>query len=174
MNKPNFHNSISKEIHCHFKEYISRIGGYLGKKMRYFYYQSRLKYSGGYFESKPGFIIIDPSVVSIGKNCGFNRGTKILGTYSIVFKNDIQVGPNVIFRDADHVFEDKSVSISDQGHISGEIFIDDGVWIGANSIILKGVKIGKGSIIGAGSIVTKDVPAYEVWAGNPAKFIKKR
>lgn len=48
------------------------------------------------------------------------------------------------------------------------------VWIGHGAIIIAGVRIGSGSIIGAGSVVTKDVPAYEIWAGNPAKFIRHR
>lgn len=47
------------------------------------------------------------------------------------------------------------------------------VFIGGHSIILKGVTIGNEAVIGAGSVVTKDVPAGEIWAGNPAKFIKK-
>lgn len=54
-----------------------------------------------------------------------------------------------------------------------EIIIEDNVWIGFNVIILKGVKIGKCSIIGAGSVVTKDVPEYSIYGGNPAKLIKK-
>ncbi|MNL65825.1 2,3,4,5-tetrahydropyridine-2,6-dicarboxylate N-acetyltransferase [compost metagenome] len=53
------------------------------------------------------------------------------------------------------------------------IIIEQDVFIGANSIILKGVTIGARSIIGAGSIVTKNVPADEIWGGNPAKFIRK-
>lgn len=53
------------------------------------------------------------------------------------------------------------------------IFIQDYAFIGAGSIILKGVTIGKNSIIGAGSVVTKSVPNNEIWAGNPARFIKK-
>ena len=48
------------------------------------------------------------------------------------------------------------------------------VYIGSNTIITKSVKIGDGAIIAAGSIVTKDIPPYEVWGGNPAKFIKSR
>ena len=52
--------------------------------------------------------------------------------------------------------------------------IEDDCWIAANSIILAGVTIGKGSVIAAGSVVTKDVPAYSVVAGVPAKIIKSR
>lgn len=51
--------------------------------------------------------------------------------------------------------------------------IEDDVWIGANSIILKGVSIGKGAIIGAGSVVTKDIPPMVVVAGNPARIVKR-
>jgi acetyltransferase-like isoleucine patch superfamily enzyme len=53
------------------------------------------------------------------------------------------------------------------------IVIEDEVWIGARSIITKGVTIGKGAIIGAGSVVVKDVPPFTLAAGNPAKNIKK-
>ncbi len=53
-----------------------------------------------------------------------------------------------------------------------KVIIEKDVWIGFNSIILKGVIIGEGAIIGAGSVVTKDVPAWTVIGGNPAKVIK--
>lgn len=56
----------------------------------------------------------------------------------------------------------------------GEVHIGKNVFIGINTIIANAVNIGDGAVIGAGSIVTKDIPAGEVWAGNPAKFIKKR
>jgi len=52
--------------------------------------------------------------------------------------------------------------------------IEDNVWIGANCIIMKGVAIGEGSIIGANSVVTKDIPAYSIAVGSPAKVIKNR
>ena len=55
----------------------------------------------------------------------------------------------------------------------GDIIVGDDVWIGYRSTILSGVEIGKGAIIAAGSVVTKDVPAGELWMGSPAKFYKK-
>lgn len=57
--------------------------------------------------------------------------------------------------------------------ICGEVQIGHGVKIGGNTWIKPRVKIGDGAIIGGGSVVTKDVPAHEVWAGNPARYMKK-
>lgn len=56
----------------------------------------------------------------------------------------------------------------------GDVHICKGVFIGANVTICNAVTIGENSVIGAGSIVTKDIPAGEIWAGNPARLIKKR
>lgn len=56
----------------------------------------------------------------------------------------------------------------------GEVHIGDNVFIGMNVIVCNSVTIGEGSIIGAGSVVTKDIPANQVWAGNPARYIKDR
>ncbi|MBD2129908.1 acyltransferase [Microcoleus sp. FACHB-1] len=53
------------------------------------------------------------------------------------------------------------------------VTISNKVWIGFNSIILKGVRIGEGAVVGAGSVVTKDVPAWTVVAGNPARVIRE-
>jgi len=56
----------------------------------------------------------------------------------------------------------------------GDTVIGNDVWIGRESVIMPGVKIGDGAIIAAYSVVVKDIPAYAVYGGNPAKFIKKR
>lgn len=53
-------------------------------------------------------------------------------------------------------------------------YIQNDVWIGNYTLIKQGVTIGHGAIIGMGSVITKDIPPYEIWAGNPARFIRKR
>lgn len=63
---------------------------------------------------------------------------------------------------------------SRSGNIGAKpIVIGPNAFVGAHSIILKGVKIGNGSVIGAGSLVTRDVPDMEIWGGRPAQFIRK-
>ena len=56
----------------------------------------------------------------------------------------------------------------------GSVHIKRHAWIGARTIICQGVTIGENAVVGAGSVVTKDIPNNEVWAGNPARFIKMR
>ncbi|WP_290371563.1 acyltransferase [uncultured Muribaculum sp.] len=56
---------------------------------------------------------------------------------------------------------------------SGKVRIGENVFIGTNTIIVNAVDIGNGAVIGAGSVVNRDIPSYELWAGNPARFIKK-
>lgn len=57
---------------------------------------------------------------------------------------------------------------------TGPITISNDVWLGTNVIILKNVNIGEGVVVAAGSVVTKSIPAYELWAGIPAKKVANR
>lgn len=65
-------------------------------------------------------------------------------------------------------------TISSEDESKGDIIVQDDVWIGEGCKILSGVTISQGAIIGAGSVVTRNIPAYAIAAGNPAKIIKKR
>lgn len=61
------------------------------------------------------------------------------------------------------------------GHTTkGNVVIGSDVWIGRGTTIMSGVTIGNGAVIAANSLITKDIPTYEIWGGNPARFIKKR
>lgn len=56
----------------------------------------------------------------------------------------------------------------------GKVVIRKSAYIGSNTVICKPVTIGEGAIVGASSVVTKDIPPFEIWAGNPARFIRTR
>lgn len=83
-------------------------------------------------------------------------------------KKDCWIGPNVVFTNAPYP---KSKNVKDE--LVGPTIHENAI-VGANSTLLPGVQIGKDAIVGAGSVVTKDVSAGDVVAGNPAKFMKKK
>lgn len=114
------------------------------------------------------------SGLEIGSNTGFS-GVSIVCYSSIKIGEYCNFGGNVSIWDTDfHPLNnlDRRVHKEDM-IVSKPIVIGDDVFVGANSIILKGVSIGNRSIIGAGSVVTRDIPADEIWAGNPARFIRR-
>ncbi len=85
------------------------------------------------------------------------------------------MGPDVLIYTTNHEFRNKDIPMQQQGYQPERpVSIGNDVWIGARVIILPGVTIGDGCVIGAGAVVTKDVPAYSVCAGNPAKVVKER
>ena len=99
----------------------------------------------------------------IGRNC------VITAKKSVSIKQGCLIAEMVVIRDQDH----DSSNLSEENFISAPIIIEENVWIGSKATILKGVTIGKHSTIAASAVVTKNVPAYEVWGGIPAKFIKR-
>lgn len=112
--------------------------------------------------------------ISIGNNVGISN-SQICAMDSIVIEDDVLIGGNTKIYDNDfHPISYEMRKINDIEAIKhAPVHIKKGVFIGTSSIILKGVTIGENSIIGAGSVVTSDIPDGEIWAGNPAKFVKK-
>lgn len=111
--------------------------------------------------------------IKIGNNVGISNST-IFAAESIVIEDDVMIGGNCKIYDTDfHSVEyNKRLMKKDQHVRVFPVVIKKGVFIGAHSIILKGVTIGQKSVIAAGSVVTKNIPANELWGGSPAKFIR--
>lgn len=111
--------------------------------------------------------------IIIGEDSGLS-GATICAVKSVRIGVYVGIGANVCIYDTDfHPIDPYERRYEDYKTKSAPVVIDDYAWIGGNSIILKGVRIGKGSVVGAGSVVTKDVPDFELHAGNPARFIRK-
>ena len=110
--------------------------------------------------------------LKIGNNVGMSS-TRMWVHDSVTIGDNVKVGACVLITDTDaHPMNYEVRRTSNEGTKSAPIVIEDDVWVGAHSIILKGVTIGARSRIGAGSVVTKSIPADCVAAGNPCKVIK--
>ena len=121
------------------------------------------------------FSIVPGAVLTIGNRVGISNSA-IVCHNSITLGDDVVIGGNVKIYDTDfHRLSEGCRELDDRKAArKGAVVIRDRAFIGAHSIVLKGVTIGEGAVIGAGSVVTKDVPAGEVWAGNPAVKIKAK
>ena len=112
----------------------------------------------------------------IGDYCAFNSGVIINADCGGVVDigNYVMVGPNVMFRASNHRYTDRETPIQKQGHNAGKILVEDDVWIGGHVVVLTNVTIGRGAIVAAGAVVTKDVEAFSIVAGVPARQIGVR
>ncbi|HEX8608428.1 MAG TPA: acyltransferase [Pedobacter sp.] len=103
----------------------------------------------------------------IGRCCEFHSSTKI------IIGDDCLIASQCILIGVGHEYSLDTL-INEQPTTVGDIIIENDVWIGTRCTILPGLIIGRGSIIGAGSVVNRSIPEYEIWAGSPARFIKRR
>ena len=122
-----------------------------------------------------------PSHIHCGSNISIGHYASFMASIAHIYVgNNVLIGPNVTIRGGDHRIDiiGKHISeVSDNEKLpsnDADVVINDGVWIGCNVTILKGVHIGVGAIVAAGSVVIKDVPAYSIVAGVPAVVKKMR
>lgn len=143
-----------------------------------------------------GVMVFHPENIEIGNNVYIGHNTILKGYYKnkMVIGDDTWIGQCCFFHSAGGITIGKAVGIAPYVKILTsvhkeegldkpilwsnlglkEVIIKDKTDIGISTNILPGVTIGQGAIIGAGSVITKDIPDYEVWAGVPAKLIRKR
>lgn len=123
-------------------------------------------------------IIEDYSIINNGMGAVFIGDENLIGLSNVII-GPVSIGnknifaQHVVLSGLNHSYEDVDISIKDQKCTVAEIVIEDECWLGANAVVTAGVRIGKHSIIAAGAVVTKDVPAYSIVAGNPAKVLKQ-
>lgn len=106
------------------------------------------------------------SAARIGNYCSVARGVKIMSSGQVHSLDTISTFPFYLV--------DRALDRADFMAHKGDVVIGNDVWIGADAIILPGVKVGDGAVIGAGAVVTKDVEAFQIVAGVPAKPVGKR
>ncbi len=108
--------------------------------------------------------------IHLGDRCFLNYGCTLLDCAPITFGNHVLCGPDCGFYTAIHPL-DPTARLTDI-ECAKPIYLADNVWIGGHVTILPGVSIGKNTVVGAGSVVTHDLPANVIAAGNPARIIR--
>ena len=110
----------------------------------------------------------------IGENSNLGDYNFVGAAGGVRIGDNVLIGQSVRFHSENHVFARKDALIREQGVTNEGIVVEDDVWLGSGAVILDGVTIGRGAVVAAGSVVTKDVPAYAVVGGSPAKVLKFR
>jgi acetyltransferase-like isoleucine patch superfamily enzyme len=134
-----------------FSRLLKRMKLSVGNTMRFLYYS--------YLRSA-GVEIGERTMIAIGAKIDVTRGKIVIGNNCVITHGCVILSHDM--------------AAARMGKVSSQALttIEDGVFMGVNSVILSGLRIGKGSIIGAGSVVTRDVPPGVVVAGNPARVLK--
>lgn len=121
-----------------------------------------------------------PSHIHCGSHIHIGPHASFIASLAHIYIGDyVMFGPNVTIRGGDHRIDLINKRIMEVGggklpENDQDVHIEDGVWVGCNVTILKGVSIHREAVVAAGAVVTKDVPPYAVVGGNPAKILKFR
>lgn len=116
---------------------------------------------------------LEDAGIQIGENCIIGEFSVIRGQGGVTVGDNVIIAPHVQVLAVDHVFDDPSRPILEQGLRALGVRIENNVWIGAGAIILDGVRIGQGSVVGAGAVVTRDVAPHTIVAGVPARLLRR-
>ena len=122
---------------------------------------------------RPDCLVIAPKRLKVGQNTIIGPRAKIMNFSDVVIGNDVEIGPNVTLQTNEHLILDPSKPLGKQGGIFLPISVGDGCYFGADVTILHGVRITNNCLIGAKSLVNKSIDVSGLYAGCPARLIKK-
>ncbi len=120
----------------------------------------------------PGHVPATNPVVTIGDGVLIGRGSGVVGHQSITIGDGVFTGHNVYVTDANHGYEDVTLTIGEQFAPPKPVVVGAGSWLGHGSIVLPGVTVGEHVAVGAGSVVTGDLPSFSVAVGSPARVVR--
>jgi len=165
---------VTMELESYLLWIVRGVPGFVGYGLRFGLYKLM-------FGKLDSFCVVQPNVYFVycgrlrcGKNFAVNSNTYINAVGGVEIGNDVLLGPNIVISSGEHQYSNGRVPVTIQPIEPKKIIIGDGVWIGANAVIMPGVTLAEGTVVGAGSIVTKSTEPYSVVVGVPARKVKVR
>jgi acetyltransferase-like isoleucine patch superfamily enzyme len=114
------------------------------------------------------------SKFKVGMSCLFSYGVLIACEHRIDIGDFVQIGEYTSIRDSTHQYDNLNIPMKLQADLKKDVIIGNDVWIGRGCIVMPGSIIGDGVIVGANSVVKGNLESFAVYAGSPAKLIKRR
>ncbi len=135
-----------------------------------------LKKTGYRFRVGPKCQLFDHRLIEIGDNVFIGDGSIITTVVPVKIGNNVMFGPEVMLIGGDHKIDvvGQPMSLVKDRGLNFPITLEDDVWLGARTVVLKGVTIGEGAVVGACSLVSKNILPYSINVGQPAKLIRCR
>jgi len=138
--------------------FLSLVGAKIGKRVVFY----------------PGVWIAPGRNLVVGDDVDFALDVLVTTGGGVTIGDRTLIGYRTQILSSNHCIPESTGKIFDAGHEGKPVIIENDVWIGANCLILPGIKIGEGAAVAGGSVVTKDVPPFAFVAGNPARILRMR
>lgn len=139
-------------------------------KFRNFYFRRLFASFGNNSNIFGRITVYYPENIFVGSHTSLNEGVELNARGGIEIGDYVHISSGTTMHSGKLNYKNTG---EDRKHQTEKIVIENGVWVGSGAIILPGITIGQNSVVGAGAVVTKNIPKEEVWAGVPAKFLKK-
>ena len=148
--------------------------GRVAVRVRRYAYGILLKGMGVNVSVGSASFINEPENIEIGSNVSIQQFCLLSGYGGLKIGNDVSIAAGAKIFSSSHPYDNPKVKIREGKLLAEPVEIGSDVWIGANVVIVPGVKIGSGVVVGAGAVVTSGLEIHSVYAGVPAKLLKRR
>lgn len=164
---------LPKKVNSFLLQFFRNTNGVFGLLTRYILVKNLAQSCGDNVSIQPNVFLFNLHTISFGNNISIHPMCYIDGAGKISIGNDVSIAHNSSILSTNHTWKEIDVPIKYNPETFQEVIIQDDVWIGCGCRILAGVIIESRTIIAAGAVVNKKIESKSIYAGIPAKLIKK-